>query len=348
MYLPLADLEPGVRPGRFADFRAARAWMAEQRENMLAVLDACAARDESATWQLALVLAALLVLDPDQDRWPGVIDTGLVAARRAGHGTAEAFLLEYAGTLYTQCGRTETGASLQRYALALRERIGDVPGRARSLTALALIATSEQEYPTAMRRLTEALRITTERGDEHFATVIRLNQVAVLTASGRTSEAAALIEAVAVDLRGFGMVLHEVTAVRELARIQAAAGDLDAAQVSAAQAVEQAAMLGAVPYLAGALIVQHDVLAAAGLPEHALQAARQAAAFYRAVGDRRHFALALHRGGALHREGGQVARAEQLEQHAALLERELRQSDARGPEAYLLADTACASAQQEG
>jgi tetratricopeptide (TPR) repeat protein len=325
--LPVAGLEPGVTPGAVDDFAAVWMWLAEQRENAVAVLRAGVRRDQETSWQLAVILSALFALGNDQQLWPEVIDLGLDAARRAENTHAEAYLLEYAGKLYAQRGWTNRGAATQRRALALREVIDDRSGQMRSANALGLIAVRAQRHQAAAVWFQKATDLAEQLGDDRFAAVILHNRALMLLESGRAADAEPMIREARERLSRAGQGLYAATTLQYLARARLAAGDLAGGLQAAEQAVAEATSLGPAPFLAWALSQLADALAATGRRSQALEALREAAALYRGCGDQQRHAQTLERAAALYQHDGKSELAAVLRERAGDVRMHLRQDD---------------------
>lgn len=331
--LKLPALEPGVTPDRVSGFAAAWMWVAEQRENAVAVLRASAQHSDqdAATWQLAVVLCALFALGNDQQFWPEAIEFGLAAARRAGSTQGEAFLLEYEGTLYSQRGWTARAARAQHQALGLRELSGDVAGQMRSANALGLGAVRARDYPAAARYFQTASRLANRAGDEGFGAVILNNQAYLLLETGQAARAEPMIRGARARLHRAGLGLDAARALQHLARVRLAAAELEHALDAAEQAVAEACALGPTSCVAGALGALADVLAAAGQRARALDVMREAGALYRDLGDQWRYARTLERAAQLCQDDGAPAQAALLRRRAEDLRILLHQDDTAEP-----------------
>lgn len=141
----LGDRHPAERrrqaEGRhlFADRPAARAWLEQEQDNLVAVVRQ-AGEDglHDAVWQLAQAMWPLFLQRKHSPFWTDVFRLGAEAARACGDARAQARMLYSAGT--ARLNARDIGGAREHYteALALEQQAGHALGEASALEGLGI------------------------------------------------------------------------------------------------------------------------------------------------------------------------------------------------------------------
>ncbi|MGZ3145565.1 BTAD domain-containing putative transcriptional regulator [Lentzea chajnantorensis] len=132
---------------------------------VLAVSQAAHLGLDEVCWGLAVALVALFESDHRVEDWLYTHETALDAVRRTGNERGEAALL-YSLGMMTLNGGVKDATSTLESALRLYEGLGDVPGRARALGALAFADRMAGRFDRALLGYRRALADHRSAGDQ--------------------------------------------------------------------------------------------------------------------------------------------------------------------------------------
>ncbi|OLB67130.1 MAG: hypothetical protein AUI10_00890 [Actinobacteria bacterium 13_2_20CM_2_72_6] len=164
-----ATLRPTDREAA-ADASAALDWLETERVNLLAAVDQ-AADTPGVPAELATSLAHALFGFFDhrgyRQEWVTVNRKALAVARRTGDLPAEAYACRDLGVAYERQGRYDEALASLDAGLAIFRRLGDLSGQARSLTSIGVIHHRQGRYPKALRCHRDALASHRRLGDRN-------------------------------------------------------------------------------------------------------------------------------------------------------------------------------------
>jgi tetratricopeptide (TPR) repeat protein len=148
------------------DVRAAgRAWLDQERLNIVAVAAAAAARRPTHTCRLSLVIGRYL---DSRAHFLDALDVhryAVNAARSAGDRASEGNVLNLLGVVHRRLGRYPEALYHHEHALAIHREIGNRAGVADSLRGLGILHWRLGHYEQAREHLDEALATFSELGD---------------------------------------------------------------------------------------------------------------------------------------------------------------------------------------
>ncbi|MEV7006393.1 BTAD domain-containing putative transcriptional regulator [Streptosporangium sp. NPDC051022] len=318
-----------------ARFRESARWLAAERGFLAAtVADAQRTGLDETAWRLAFYLTPFFELGAHREDWRAAVETGLRAARRAGHRHGEALLLRSLADLHRAEGRLEDAARVlgqalplteagevarTRYRLGLvhlaRERLpeaeacfvaclaafsaaGDRRGRADALRALGALRRAED----LLSRSLEAYR---ELGDPRGEAAVSLDLAGLFLEERRPAEARERAERGLGLVRRLGDRLPEAAALVVLARVAMAEGRPDAARGSAREALGTFREHGDRRGAAQASLTLAATLLDLDEIDEAVDVITHAVGEFGALGDRRGLAGAEELAGEVRRRRGQ-------------------------------------------
>ena len=159
----LWTLPAGVRDQLVAD---PLGWLRlESAGLVLAVSQAAHLGLDDVCWGLAVTLVARFESDHRFEDWLRTHETALDVVRRTGNMRGEAALLYSLGTMALDSGMKDATSTLES-ALRLSEELGDAPGRARALGALAFADRMAGRFDQALQGYRQALADYQSVGDQ--------------------------------------------------------------------------------------------------------------------------------------------------------------------------------------
>jgi tetratricopeptide (TPR) repeat protein len=176
----------------FADEPAALAWLEAERANLLAAVRQ-AATTPGVPGEIAIQLAQALFgfFWVRSHRRDGiqVNRIALEVARRVGDLAGQAQALTDLASGYWQQGQYQQARAYDEQGLAIRRELGDRRGQANSLNSLGLIAQSQGRYEEALAYLRESLAVFGELGDRRGQANNLVNLGDLYRRQGRFEEA---------------------------------------------------------------------------------------------------------------------------------------------------------------
>lgn len=139
----------------FANATAAKLWLHEEEQNLVALSRLDDPSLDEHRWQLAYVLRDYFYLTKQLDGWLETHVNGLSAARRCGNAYAEALTLNNLGMAMTAGGLLDDAMRQFTEAKEIFVRIGDRGGESNSLANMASVL-RRQGNPAGALRLLEA------------------------------------------------------------------------------------------------------------------------------------------------------------------------------------------------
>ena len=162
---------------------------------------------------------------------------GLAAARSAQDLEREAQLLNDMGEAYLALRDANSATQHLQAALTLRRQTHETRAQATTLTNLALVAQLTAQPEEALRLLEEALRVA-RAAKHHWVEAEVLSHLGELHAATDAARGRALLEQAVALNRAFGRRQIEALTLYRLARLEAAQGQLAAAQSHALEALD--------------------------------------------------------------------------------------------------------------
>ncbi|QFZ16981.1 AfsR/SARP family transcriptional regulator [Saccharothrix syringae] len=273
----------------FGDEHEARAWIAAERDNLVAAIRYAAEHDlPDHAWRLAVLIWRHFHTTSRFEDWVETMELarGLVCAD-LDDDYGRAHVLLRLATAYDRLGRLEDALELATRALAAWRRLGDVPGEAATLCAIAIPLMELGRHDEAIGHFGAALEKYERCGDPRG-------------------------QAHALSMLG---VLDEER------------GDLDAALRRHRAAVPMLREVGHVQGLAHALNNLGSVQQRLGLVDEALAAHEEAHELAVGLGDDCLAAYALNYAGNAHRSRGRLAEAVHCQERARVVAAEVSDPD---------------------
>jgi tetratricopeptide (TPR) repeat protein/transcriptional regulator with XRE-family HTH domain len=160
--VPTSRLVPAPRHGNvppptFEGYRLALAWCDEELPNLVQGIQRAAdERMHDLAWQLPAALFEFFHVRKPWSTWEKTYGIGLTAAYSSHSQYGEACMHQGLGLVAISRQRLAEGGEHFQEALAIRQRIGDRPGQAWSLTALGHVLTEQGELDEATDVLEKA------------------------------------------------------------------------------------------------------------------------------------------------------------------------------------------------
>jgi tetratricopeptide (TPR) repeat protein/transcriptional regulator with XRE-family HTH domain len=213
-----------------ADGAQARAWLAAELENLVAVVGLATERGHAED---AVRLATILHLYLDEtSRWTEALAVhghALTAARSIGDRAGEASALRNLGIAAGALGRQDEAIDRFEQSLAIREELGDRDGMAATLTSIGVAHDALGRFPEAIRYQRRCLALRLDIGDRLGAAGALLNLGVTLEQCGDHRNARDnYLQALAV-FREFGDRLGESHALNNLGNVSRQLGHHDTA-----------------------------------------------------------------------------------------------------------------------
>lgn len=160
-YAPgLPDLEPP-----FTDEAGALRWLADHQDDLRAVLAAAEEQGwDTLVWQLVDAMWPLFLRLRVYDLWIAAHETGLAAARRAGHAAAERQMLNSGAIGLSAAGRPDDAISWYEQSRAAARRAGDRRDEGQALLGIGAAHFEAGRYAEAAAHLRRAVDLWEETG----------------------------------------------------------------------------------------------------------------------------------------------------------------------------------------
>jgi predicted ATPase/class 3 adenylate cyclase/Tfp pilus assembly protein PilF len=324
------EAEAGMRlGGALGRFWSLRAYRAEGRERLAALLALVGASEPRAARAKALQAAGVLAYDQgDHVASRALYEESLAIWRELGERRGIANLLNNLGNLAYRQGEFEASRSLHEESLAIRREMGEPWEIAASLNNLGILACDQGDYERARSLHEESLAIRRGLGDKWVLASSLMNLGIVTYQQGDYGAARTLYEESLAymrelrDQRGVAYVLNN------LGNVAVQQGDYEPGRALHQESLEIKRSLGdrwgvasSLDNLGSVAQYQGDCVAARALLEESL-------AMRRELGDRQGIANVLGNLGNVAREQGDVEAARSLHEQSLELCREL--GDRRG------------------
>lgn len=182
--LPRNYLDPPDLPLPFSDDTTALAWLDNQRYNLMATVRAAVdAGWDTAAWQLVDAMWPLFHRRRHYDLWIEAHETGLAAARRAGHPEAERQMLNSGAIGLSAARRIDEAIAWYRRSAEAAREAGDRRDEGQALLGLGACHREEERWASAERHLVQAIALWEDCGYPRGAALARivLGEIALAT-----------------------------------------------------------------------------------------------------------------------------------------------------------------------
>ncbi|MDP9796001.1 tetratricopeptide (TPR) repeat protein [Catenuloplanes nepalensis] len=309
---------------RFADSRAATAWLEDERANVLACVHDCVGRGmHSLVVKLAAAMAPYLRHSGPFDQAAELHRTAAASASRSGSPAAEAEALADLGLTLRLMADYRAATESLRAALARYRDLGDAAGQAGVLNQIGIVDYLTADYAAAAQAQFEALRLCRGTGDLLGQANALADLGMVRRMTGDLPESAVAQEEALRLYRRIGDRYGEANALRDLGIVRSLTGDYAVAEQYAREALAAYSEIGDTVHQAYALNELGVVRRLRGDHEGAVAAHEDALHRYAEAGDRFGEANALRHLGVIHRLRGRPAAAADAQERAVSLYREL-------------------------
>ena len=206
----------------------ARAWLDQERANLVAVVVHCADHgfDGSHAANLAATLYRYLLVGNHQSAADTLHGHALRVARRSGDLIAEASALNGLGGIAMTRSRFREAAGHYRAALELYRDCGDRAGQGRALHNLALTESQLNNYRSAVDYYREAIAAHEDAGDRLGAAIALCTLASAEIDLGSLDQAAGHLESALLVLREENDQFREAEALRLIGEVSLRRGDL--------------------------------------------------------------------------------------------------------------------------
>jgi hypothetical protein len=218
-------------PGEMFDGEhAAITWLAQERANLLAVVDHAGEHHwDEVAWQMCEALWGLFLRTRRYDDWIATQTTGIASAERCGDQRAEARLRSQLGFAYAKMGRFDDAAAENTRALELAETVGDRQARATALSQLGRSARGLGDLAAALTYYQRSLRAHEEIGVTRGVALNRRRIGDILTKMGDPDAAVVELRASADVMAALGDRIQHARSLQHLGAAHRSAGRLDLA-----------------------------------------------------------------------------------------------------------------------
>ena len=190
----LAAPDLSGEPLTFHSLNEALNWCEVERTNLVAATrQAAAARLYEVAWQLPVAAVAFFNRRTYWADWVETNQIALASVRQLGDQRGEALVLNCLGTAYLRRRMAEATEYFEP-ALAIRRRIGDLPGEVQTATSLADTYRLLHRYDEALELLKRALEIQRPAANPYSQGVVLNNLGETYLALGRVVEAVGSLE----------------------------------------------------------------------------------------------------------------------------------------------------------
>lgn len=220
------------------DAPAARRWLDDERDNLVACCRIDIAEFDAHRWQLAFVLRGYFYLTKRLDDWLDTHTHALAACQRAGNHAAEGVTRNNLGMALVAVGRLDEAMSHYRWAEKLLVAASDQHGLSNSLANQASVLRRWGDYDAALLLQRRALAHYRRSGALRNVGITLRSMARVHVDAGHLADAVRCAgEAVDVAL-GLGQDLDIAQAFTVLGMAQHRAGEVTLAEIATRQAVE--------------------------------------------------------------------------------------------------------------
>ncbi|RJQ74358.1 hypothetical protein D5S17_23100 [Pseudonocardiaceae bacterium YIM PH 21723] len=236
-------------------------WLESERSNYAAMIEYCDHRGwDELTWQLSEALWSLFVFRGHYGTWLGTHELGVIAARRCAKPLAEVKLRCQLAYGLISLRRFAEAVTENQEALAVAERVDDLPGQSEALQYLGICQRGLGDPRAALGYFRRSLDIDRARGHVRGQAFRHRRIAEVLTELGGYEEAVAETELARGLFRQVEDRTSEGRTLMFLGTAQRAAGRLKPAMAALTEAGELLTGSGATRYRADALAAMGDLL----------------------------------------------------------------------------------------
>lgn len=322
--LPVPAPAPHIAVPGWADAAAARGWLADELECLLAV--EWRTRQDGNAREAAWLAHVLAEFADSEGYWPEAVEMHRAAAdhwHRVGDPRAESRALLDLATIHSRASRYTEAAQAAEPALTLARASGDDTVAAEVLNQLGVLHWHVGEYDAAVAILRESLELRSSTGDS-WGRSRGLNNLAItyLYMGDHHSALTTFMEALA-EVRRIGDPPTEVVMLNNIADLRLRSGDRESARANFAEALELSAGQGSDIHRA---VIRVNLAGTLNIPEElntALNLYHSALAVFRQFGDLRDEASTLNSMGTAFRAASRLMEAKVHHENALRLAREI-------------------------
>ncbi len=297
--LPRPEPVAGVPVMAFADVGQARAWAADEWDNLLAVARYAAVHDtDLPPWSLADALRPLVRLRASAPEVVALGRRGLAAARRAGDPLGEAAMHYLIGLQHWRSADYQACVEANERAIERYRAAGWLPGQAVAASAIGVSLVHLGQVLGGARRLLAALDIYNRLDDRGSAAVTLANLAGVALERGHLVQSLHFADLARPALAAAGNRHAEAIVLANVGLIRHAQGRLAMARDTLSEALDLCRAIGARHQQASVLISLGTVNFDAGRVAESMSMLAEAEALIVDVGDDR---LALYAANGLAR-----------------------------------------------
>ncbi|MFD0373116.1 tetratricopeptide repeat protein [Streptomyces sp. NPDC127114] len=322
----LFDPAKTTREPFFADRAAALRWLEAERQNLIAAaVWAHEAEDDLMCVALAVPVGKFLLEMRYLEDAAWVLGAGIRSSRRSKDRYREAALLSSLGSVLRDMRKLRRSVRAHRKAVTICRKLGKHQALASTLNNLGLSLHDQRRFDEALAAHTKAARLFERAGDRRGLASALSNTGETLLEAGRAEEGARPLRKAAKIYRQEGDLRGCAQALGGLARATRDHGKAEQALALHRRALALADGL-AMPHEKGIELANFGAtLTAAGEPEAALAALKEAVAIFRRLGDRRAEAMCLGNMALVRQRQGKWQKAVRL--HTLALEAFLESND---------------------
>jgi DNA-binding SARP family transcriptional activator len=165
--LDLAPVSHGTIPEQLADHRQALEWFTAEHQVLLAAVTLAAGTGaDRHAWQLPYAMAEYLYRRGHVQEWTALLSGALAAATRLGDVPGQAMSLRALANAYANAGDHDQARAHLERCLPLYQRLGDRPGQAWTQRGLSIAAAEQGRHADALAHGEQALRLFRDAGHE--------------------------------------------------------------------------------------------------------------------------------------------------------------------------------------
>ncbi|ATY11496.1 hypothetical protein CU254_14265 [Amycolatopsis sp. AA4] len=262
-YRPEVTYPAGLPEVEFPDQDRAMAWFRAEWPNLVALCRRTVASERC--WQLAYFLRGFFYLTKLWDPWIATHRWARAAAEAVGNRWAAATTTANLGIAYVDRGDLDEASRCYRQALREYREIGDRHGEATALAHSAWADHYRGNHEQALRDLRAAADFYDLTGNRRSGAITTRGIALVLTALGRSAEAARLVEETLSVFEELGLELDVVMGLNCLGWARFRAGDHAGAESAYREAAARAEACGSTHETARAYLGLGNVAAAQGV-----------------------------------------------------------------------------------
>ena len=314
---------PEITPLTFTSYDHALTWYRSESQNLVAAARRARERGDSAlAWKFAAVLRAIYIHQNSFDDWITVGRIGLEAAVDLNDTAAEAEALDTLAKAFFQARLLDQATVHHTRLLALRQRLGDRLGEAKSINALGLLALRRRQLDVARAHFEAGADIFAALGERRLAALLHDNLAETLTDSGTPEPAIALARTALATFHDLGDRFGVGNGLFTLAKALRTAGQLEDAETAITGALEIAEQADNDVWRAHWLAEHANIQLDSGHAAEALATSHRAAVLQRRLGDRSREAIALDTSGKALQALGNYEEATKFHRRAIQVHRE--------------------------